>query len=162
MAMTPTYALAHMFFPNLLRVKGAQTIVGVIERKEKFFFDQLWGQAHIEHAPFLHAQTREPFLIGVVDLPPPKEMGEAFFVAIVGKRADPGFNKYFLLEHDYVLAKKADRTLITERDGNRHIKHTDGPVLTANKEVDAKAFIDAVVELLAPTQVTKPTERSWK
>ena len=39
MAMTPTFALAHVFLPNLVKLKGAATVIGVIERKEKFFFD---------------------------------------------------------------------------------------------------------------------------
>ena len=161
MAMTPTYALAHVFLPNLVKLKGAATIHGVIERKEKFFFDQVWNQAHVTHAPFLFADQRDVYKIGVVDLPAPKEMGEAFFAAVVAKNGDPGFNKFFLLEHDYVLATKSDRTLITEREGQKHSKHGDGPVLTGIKETDAKAFVDLLMEVVAPSRPSTPTERKW-
>ena len=155
MAMTPTFALAHVFLPNLVKLKGAATVVGVIERKEKFFFDQVWNQAHVEHAPFLLSATRDVYRIGVVDLPPPKDLGEAFFFAMVVSSKDTTYARVFTLEHDYVLAKKADRTLVCEREGTRHTKHFDGPVLTGNKDVDAMAFVDAFMELIIPTRVKR-------
>lgn len=146
---SPTHAIAHQFMPNLLRTKGAQTILGVVERKEKYFFDQVWNQAHVQHTAFLHLNTdREPIRIAVIDLPPPKEMGEAHFIAIVGRMDDANYKKYFLLEHDYSLATKSDRTLITERDGTRHIKHIEGPPMTGDKATDAEAFADALVPFL--------------
>lgn len=155
MAMTPTYALAHVFLPNLVKLKGAATVVGVIERKEKFFFDQVWNQAHVEHAPFLLSTTRDPYRIGVIDLPPPKDLGEAFFFAMVVSAKDTSYARVFTLEHDYVLSKKADRTLVCEREGTKHTKHFDGPVLTGNKDADAAAFIDAFMELIIPTRVKR-------
>ena len=161
MAMTPEYALAHVFLPNLFKLKGAATIVGVIGRKEKFFFDAVWGQAHIEHLVFVLAQDREPYRVGVIDLPPPKELGEAFFVGFVANKKDPSMGRYFTLEKDYVLKTKSDRTLVCEREGTKHTKHFDGPVLTGNKDTDAVAFIDAFMELLIPTKVTVKKDRQW-
>ncbi|MBA3452038.1 MAG: hypothetical protein H0T42_02945 [Deltaproteobacteria bacterium] len=161
MAMTPEYALVHVFLPNLVKLKGAATVIGVIERKEKFFFDPVWGQAHIEHVPFLLSQVREPYRIGVVDLPPPKELGEAFYVGLVANKKDPTMGRYFTLEKDYVLKTKSDRTLVCEREGAKHTKHFDGPVLTGNKDVDAAAFIEAFMELLIPTKVTHKKDRQW-
>ena len=161
MAMTPTYALAHVFLPNLVKLKGATTVVGVIERKEKFFFDPVWAQAHVEHTPYLHAQVREPYRIGVVSLPPPTDLGEAYFVGIVVNKQDPVLARYFTLEKDYVLAKKADRTLVCEREGQKHTKHFEGPVLTGNNDTDAAAFVDAFMELLVPTKVTHKKDRQW-
>lgn len=146
---SPTNAIAHVFMPNLLRTKGAQTILGVVERKEKFFFDPVWNQAQVTHDVTLHLNTeRDPIRIAVIDLPPPKEMGDAYFVAIVGHKTDHNYKKYFLLEYDYVLSTKSDRTMITERDGNRHVKHFEGPPITGDKAVDAEAFADALVPLL--------------
>jgi hypothetical protein len=160
MAMTPTYALAHVFLPNLVKLKGAATIVGVIERKEKFFFDQVWKQAHVEHAPFLLATTRvDPtgttYRIGVIDLPAPQDLGEAYFFAMVVSAKDASYARIFTIERDYVLAKRADRTLVCERVGSKHTKHFDGPVLTGNKDADAAAFVDAFMELVVPTRVKK-------
>ena len=165
MAMTPEYALAHVFLPNLFKLKGAATIVGVIERKEKFFFDAVWGQAHLEHLPFLYSTERDSptasYRIGVVDLPPPKELGEAFYVGIVANKKDPTMGRYFTLEKDYVLKTKSDRTLVCEREGQKHTKHFDGPVLTGNKDTDAVAFINGFMELLIPTKVTEKKDRQW-
>ena len=161
MAMSPTFAITTVFLPNLIKVKGMNTIIGVIERKEKFFFDTVWAQAHVTHAPHLTAQARDPFRFGVLDLPAPKEMGEAYFIALVIKDKDPSFTRYFTLEHDYVLATKANRTLVCERDGNRHTKHGEGPAITGDSEVDAGAFIDAILEVLAPTKAAAKTERQW-
>jgi len=143
--MTPAFALAHVFLPNLTKLKGAATIVGAIERKEKVFFDQVWAQAHVAHDARFVAVIREPYRIAVMALPEPKEMGEAFFVAWVVKKTDPGFARYFTLEHDYVLAKRANRTVLCERDGQKQTKHGDGPVVSGDFAVDAAAFVEAVL-----------------
>ena len=160
--MTPAYALVHTFLPNLVKLKGAATVIAAIERKEKTYFDSLWQQAHVTHDPFIAAMVRtdetasaipQTFRIGVITLPTPKEMGEAHMVGIVVKKNEPSFAKYYTLEHDYVLSKKADRTLVCERDGQRHIKHFDGPALTGTADADIKAFVDAFMEILIPTRV---------
>src|SRR5207253_704260 len=81
------------------------------------------------------------------DLPPPKDLGEAFMAGWVIKKADTTFARFFLLEHDYVLAKKANSTTLTEREGiltgtTKDSKHGQGSPITGNFEVDAVAFID--------------------
>ena len=109
MAMTPTFALAHVFLPNLVKLKGAATVIGVIERKEKFFFDAVWGQAHVEHMPFLYAEERDSptggasYRIGVLDLPAPTDLGEAYMVGLVANKKDPTFGRYFTLEKDTLV-----------------------------------------------------------
>ena len=162
MPQSPAFTIAHTFLPNLVKLKGAATVIIAIERKEKTFFDGVWQQAHITHNPHIAAFQRTDetasvlaasYRIGVITLPPPKEMGEAHMVGVVVKKSDPSFFKYYMLEHDYVLSKKADRTLVCERDGQRHIKHFDGPVLTGNIDTDATAFVDAFMEILIPKRV---------
>jgi hypothetical protein len=155
MAMTPSYALAHVFVPNLIKLKGAATVLSALERKEKSYLDQLWTQAYVTHDPQITTTTRDPYRIGVFSLPAPKELGEAHLVGLVVKQGDPGYSRYFTLEHDYVLAKKAERTLVCERDGQTHKKHGDGPALTGNHAADAAAFIDAFMELIVPTRAAR-------
>ena len=155
MAMTPAYALAHVFLPNLLKLKGHATVMSAIERRHLVFFDALWGQAQIDHHPYVASQTRDVYRTGVVTLPAPKEMGEAYMAGMVIKSTDPVFLRYFTLEHDFVLAKQASRTLLCERSGQKHSRIGDGPALTANTEADAKAFMDCFMELMIPTKVTK-------
>jgi len=153
--MTPTYALAHVFIPNLIKLKGAATVISALERKDMTHLDQLWSQAFVTHNPQFAAVLREPYRIGVFTLPPPKELGEAHMVGMVVKKGDPAFSRYFTLEHDHVLAKKADRTLLCERDGQTHKKHGDGPVLTGDWATDSVAWIDCFMELIVPTRVQR-------
>jgi hypothetical protein len=130
-------------------------VISALERKELTLLDQLWSQAFVTHNPKITALLREPYRIGVFDLPPPKELGEAYMVGMVVKKGDPTYSRYFTLERDYVLAKKLDRTLLCEREGQTHKKHGDGPVLTGTYETDAVAFIDTFMELIVPTRVVR-------
>jgi hypothetical protein len=160
MAMTPAYALAHVFLPNLLRLKGHATVMSALERRDLIYFDPLWAQAQVAHNPFVLTQHRESmsgdkFRIATMTLPVPTEMGEAHMAGIVVKANDPAFLRYFTLEHDFVLAKQASRTLLCERSGQKHSRIGDGPALTGNAEADAKAFMDCFMELMIPTKVTK-------
>jgi hypothetical protein len=155
MAMTPAYALAHVFLPNLIKLKGHATVVSAIERRDLIFFDPLWAQAHVAHNPYASSQARDPYRIATLSLPVPTEMGEAHMAGMVIKSNDPVFLRYFTLEHDYVLAKKANRTVLCEREGQKHTRRGDGPALTGDNEADAKAFIDCFMELIVPTKVTR-------
>jgi hypothetical protein len=155
MAMTPAYALAHVFLPNMIKLKGHSTVVSAMERKNLVFFDPLWAQAHVAHNPHITSQMRDPYRIATMSLPAPTEIGEAYLAGIVLKSSDPGFMRYFTLEHDYVLAKQSNRTVLADREGRKHTRHGDGPVLTGDPEADAKAFVDCFMELIVPTKVTK-------
>jgi hypothetical protein len=155
MAMTPAYALAHVFLPNLLKLKGHAAVVAAIERRDLVYFDPLWGQAHVTHNPHVTSETREPHRIVTITLPAPSEMGEAYMAGIVIKNSDAAFMRYFTLEHDFVLAKQSNRTLLCEREGQKHSKRGDGPVLTGNSGDDARAFVNCFMELIAPTKVTR-------
>jgi len=155
MAMTPNYALAHVFLPNLIKLKGHGTLVSAVERRDLVFLDQLWSQAHITHQPYLSYQYRDPYRIATISLPKPTEMGEAYMAGLVVKTTEPPFMRYFTLEHDFVLAKQANRTQLCEREGQKHSKRGDGPALTGNDEADAKAFVDCFMELIVPTKVTR-------
>lgn len=159
MGMTPAYALAHVFLPNLLKLKGHATVMSALERRDLVFFDPLWAQAHVAHNPFVFTQARESltdkFRVATVTLPPPSEMGEAHMAGFAIKANDPSFLRYFTLEHDFVLAKKANRTVLCERAGQKHTRIGDGPQLIGTNEVDAKAFMDCFMELMIPTKVTR-------
>jgi hypothetical protein len=155
MAMTPAYALAHVFLPNLVKLKGHAVVVNAIERKNLVFFDGLWAQAHLTHHPHVTAQMRDPYRVATISLPPPSELGEAYLAGLVIKPSDPAYMRYFTLEHDYVLAKQANRTVLAEREGQKHSRIGDGPVLTGDPEADARAFVECFMELIVPTRVTR-------
>lgn len=153
MAMTPAYTLAHVFYPNLVKLKGALTVMSSLERKDKIFFDPLWQQAMVTHNPSIRTERRDAFRIGVMTMPPPKEMGEAHMAGLVLEENKPTPPRYFTLEHDFVLKTNSSKTLLCERDGAKHIKHGDGPVLTGDVEQDMAAFIDAFMAIVAPKAV---------
>jgi len=155
MAMTSAYALAHVFLPNLIKLKGHATVVSAIERRDLIFFDPLWAQAHVAHNPYVSSQSRDPYRVATISLPTPTEIGEAHMAGIVIRSSDPTFLRYFTLEHDFVLARQANRTVLCEREGPKHTRRGDGPVLLGNREVDAKAFVECFMELIVPTKVTR-------
>ncbi len=165
MPATPVNTLAHTLLPNLVKLKGPTAFVMAVERKDKAFFAQTWQQAFITHDPKFFAATMAntdgtvTYRIGIVDLPDPKDMGDAYMVGSVVKKHDSAFGRLFLLEKDWVMKTKRDKTTVTEREGagasGQRTVRADGPVLSGTWEQDARAFADAFMELLIPTKVTR-------
>jgi hypothetical protein len=153
MPMTSSYALAHVFLPNLVKLKSGAAVIHAIERDDRSLLDGVWVQAHVTHKPVTKVVLRDPYRIAVISLPAPVELGEAFMVGIVVKKTDVQYCRYFTLEKDHVLAKKLDRTLICEREGQKHTKHREGPALTGNLDTDLDAFLAAFMEVVEPTTV---------
>jgi len=163
MPASPINTLAHTLIPNLVKLKGHTAFVFAAERKDKSFFEQSWKQAYVDHQPKFFYTTKSntdgtlEFRAGVIDLPAPKEMGDAYMIGAVVKRNDSAFGRLFLLEKDWVMKTKQDKTTVTEREGagasGKRSVHFDGPQITGNFETDAKAFVEAFMELMIPTKV---------
>jgi len=158
MPTSPAFALAHTFLPNTTKLKGPVTMMVALEKRDHAFLDAIWKQAFVDHKPQIYTVERDTYRIGVLDLPPPKDLGEAYFAGWVINKSDVTFARFFLLENDYVLAKKANRTVLTEREGiqsgtPRDVKHGDGSEVTGDFAVDAVAFVDCFMELIVPTKV---------
>jgi len=149
-------AIAHVVLPNLMRLKGASTLVGHIERRDLSPFTQVLSQTGVDHNPQAIAKEHNVWRIGVLSLPKPKEMGDAFMCAFVAKKNDAAITRYFTLEHDYVLKTKTERTLVCEREGNRTIKHGEGPPVTGDFIADASAFVTAVMQVVDPLPSHNP------
>jgi hypothetical protein len=147
--------IAHVVLPNLMKLKGASTLVSAMERRETALFEQVWQQTGVEHKAQVIAKEKDQggagvWRVGVLSLPKPNEMGEAYMCAFVAKKNDAAVTRYFTLEHDYVLATKSTRTIIGEKDGSRFTKHGEGPAISGDFQVDAAAFIDAVMKIISP------------
>ena len=137
--------IAHLVLPNLMKIKGASTLVGAMERRDVSPFSHVWEQTGVEHKPQCIAKEKDPWRYGVLSMPTPKEMGEAYMVAFMAKKNDAAVTAFFTLEYDYVLSTKTSRTVICEVDNNRSVtKHGEGPAVTGDFMTDASAFIDAV------------------
>ena len=137
--------IAHLILPNVMKLKTASTLVGALERRDGSAFAHVWQQTGIEHTPQCIAKEKDPWRYGVISMPKPSEMGEAYFVAFMAKKNDAAVTRYFTLEYDYSLATKTAKTVICEVDTNRSItKWGEGPPITGDFAADASAFIDAV------------------
>jgi hypothetical protein len=140
-----------------MKLKGASTLVSAMERRDVSAFAQVWSATGVEHTPQVIAKELDQgnvvWRIGVMSLPPPTEMGEAYMCAFVAKKNDAAVTRYFTLEYDYVLATKSTRTIIAERDGSRATKHGEGSAVSGDFMADASAFIAAILEIMSPTRV---------
>ena len=148
--------IAHVVLPNLMRIKGAATLVAAIERRDTAVFQQVWTQTGVAHAPQVIAKDRDPWRIGVMSLPKPEQMGEAHLCAFVCKKNEPAVARYFTLQHDYVLATKSTRTVLCEREGSATRKLGQGSPMTGDFQTDAAAFVDAMMAVLAPPEKVDP------
>jgi hypothetical protein len=150
--------IAHVVLPNLMKLKGAATLVSAMERRDVSAFAQVWSATGVEHTPQVIAKERDQgnavWRFGVMSLPKPTEMGEAYLCAFVAKKNDTSVTRYFTLEYDYVLATKSTRTIIAEREGQKTTKHGEGPAVTGDFQADASAFIDAILEMMSPSRVS--------
>jgi hypothetical protein len=142
--------IAHVVLPNLMRIKGVSTLIGAMERRDASPFAQVWEQTGVAHSPQVSAKERNGWRIGVMSLPTPTEMGEAYMCAFLSTKND-AVTRYFTLEYDYVLATSSAKTIVCEREGSRTVKHGDGPVLTGDFQDDATAFVDAIMAIVSPT-----------
>ena len=165
MPSSPINTLAHTLIPNLVKLKGHTAFVMAAERKDKSFFAPSWQQAYVTHEPKFFYTTKDntdgtvTYRIGIVDVPEPKEMGDVYLIGVVTKKNDSAFGRLFLLEKDWVMKTKQDKTTVVEREGagahGRRAVHFDGPKISGSFEADAKAFADSFMELILPTKVTK-------
>lgn len=140
--------IAHVVMPNVMKLKGASTLVGSLERGDTSPFAQVWQQTGVEHTPQAIAKEIGDWRVGVISLPKPSAMGDAYMCAFVAKKNEPTVARYFTLDYDYVLATKTEKTVLCDQEMGRMIKRGDGPAITGDFATDASAFIDAAVEYL--------------
>ena len=145
--------IAHIVLPNLMKLKGVGPIVTAMERRDVTMFQSVWDQCGVKHTPEVVAKEKSDWRIGVMSLPKPNEMGEAYLCGFVAKKNDVAITRYFTLEHDYVLATKSTRTQVCEREGQRTRKLNEGPAITGDFQADANAFIEAIMNVLEPKTI---------
>ena len=147
--------IAHAVLPNLMRIKSVATLLSACERRDPAVFQTVWTQTGIAHAPQLVAKDRDAWRVGVISMPKPENMGEAYLCAFVTKKNDPAIARYFTLDHDYVLATKSTRTMVCEREGSMMRKLREGPAVSGDFQTDAGAFVDAIMAVVEPTPARK-------
>jgi hypothetical protein len=148
--------IAHVILPNVMKLKGASTVVSAMERRDVSIFAHVWQQTGFDHTPQVLAKERnETWRIGVLSMPAPSAMSEAHMVAFVAKKNDAAITRYFTLEYDFVLATKATRTILCEVDRGKTTKHGEGTPITGDFATDAGAFIEAVMHIISPISIKK-------
>ena len=148
-ATMPTHleTIAHLILPNVMKLKGASTLIGAMERRDASPFAHIWQQTSIEHTPQVVAKEKDDNRIGIMTMPTPTSAGEAHMVAFVAKKNDAGAPRFFTLEYDFILAKQG-KTLLCEVEGKSITKRGDGPALSGDFQTDANAFVDAIIAKL--------------
>lgn len=141
--------IAHVVLPNVMKLKTVATLISAAERRDASAFAQVWQATGLTFAPQLMAKEKDDYRFGVMSLPTPTQMGEAYLCAFIAKKSDPSVTHYFTLEYEYVLAAKQAKTVVCGRDGARTVKYGDGPAITGDFQADATAFVDAILAVLA-------------
>ena len=148
--------IAHVILPNLMKLKGASVVVSAMERRDLSMFAPVWQQTGIAHTPQVLAKEKmESWRIGVLSMPTPTEMSEAYMVAFVAKKNDEAITRYFTLEYDYVNVTKSTRTILCEREGTKITKRGEGTPITGDFATDASAFIELVMSVISPISTKK-------
>ncbi|HUS33426.1 MAG TPA: hypothetical protein VMZ53_33220 [Kofleriaceae bacterium] len=147
--------IAHVVLPNLMKIKGASTLVGAMERRDVSAFAPVWEQTGVEHEPQCISKEKDPWRYGVLSLPTPTEMGEAYMCAFMAKKNDASVTAYFTLVYDYVLKTKTARTMICEVERGSTTKIGEGPPITGDFQTDASAFVDAVNQIVTRRSAPK-------
>src|SRR5437588_11183255 len=94
-------SIAHVILPNVMKLKGAATLVSGLERRDVTPFAHVWAATGVEHTPQVVAKDRGVWRIGVISMPKPTEMGEGRMTAFVAKQRDVGSAGCVTLERDF-------------------------------------------------------------
>lgn len=145
------YLAAHILMPRFIRDRGVANVLAAIERDDRDFFIPVWFEAGFRFDTLLIYTQQAEFSIGIIGMPKPREMTEAYLVAVVGKPADPTFCRYFLWEQSISVLDNAPRTVLGEWDDTRHRNHGDGPPFTGDLANDCAKFMVAVINACQQT-----------
>lgn len=137
-----------MIMPRFLAEKGATATLDAIEREDDDFFIPVWMTAGFRFSPILIHLDRGDLRIGLITMPMPREITEAWLAAVVGKRSDPAYLRYFLLEMSIHVMDQSPATVIGEWAGSTHRNHGGGPLTTSDLAADCAAFVARVEQII--------------
>lgn len=142
---SPRYLAAHLLMPRFLREQGAATVLDAIERGDADFFHPVWMNAGFGFATRPSYRAQGGLRVGVLTLPMPRDVTEAYLAAVVGKTAEPAYLRYFLWEKSESLFDDKPRTVISEWAGTEHRNYGQGPPFTGDLARDSEEFVARVV-----------------
>jgi hypothetical protein len=144
---SPRYIAEHLLLPRFVREKGASAVLEAIERGDADFFIPVWMEAGFRFNTRLMYRTQGGMRLGMLTLPMPREVTEAYFALVVGKAADPAYLRYFLWETSDPGSDDEPRTVISEWAGAVHRNYGSGPPFTRDLANDSAKFVARVAEL---------------
>ena len=145
---SPRYVAAHLLLPRFLREQGAPAVLDAIERGDADFFQPVGSMRASASRPG-RAIGRKGLRVGVLTLPMPREVTEAYLAAVVGKTPDPSYLRYFLWEKSESVFDDKPRTVISEWAGTEHRNFGQGPPFTGDLAKDSGEFVERAVALCA-------------
>jgi hypothetical protein len=151
---SPDYVFAHYALRqialsdplHLLAVAASPEAKPFFEHVLKLVADQCGRRASFDAASLkIHATRVNDYACAVIELPEPREVAEAFMVALVlpietsadkPPKIDEAQARYFTLEKGFALSNEP-RTVLAEWDAQRHSNYGDGPAPTVDEFVAA-------------------------
>ena len=146
---SPRYLAAHLLMPRFLREQGAPAVLDAIERGDADFFIPVWANAGFRFTTRPTYRPQGGLRLGVLTLPMPRDVTEAYLAIVVGRTADPAYLRYFLWEKSESVFDDKPRTAITEWAGTRHRNFGEGPPFTGDLARDSAEFVARVAGLCA-------------
>ena len=143
------YLAAHLLMPRFLREQGAPAVLDAIERGDADFFQPVWMNAGFRFTTRPSYRAHGGLRMGVLTLPMPRDVTEAYLAAVVGKTAEPAYLRYFLWEKSESLFDDKPHTVITEWAGTEHRNYGQGPPFTGDLTKDGGEFVARVAALCA-------------
>ena len=141
------YLAEHMLMPRFLREQGAHAVLDAIERGDADFFQPVWVNAGFRFTTRPSYRAHGGLRVGVLTLPMPREVTEAYLAAVIGKTADPAYLRYFLWEKSESLFDDKPHTVISEWAASGHLNYGQGPPFTGALAKDSEEFVARVVAL---------------
>jgi hypothetical protein len=146
---SPRYLAEHMLMPRFLREQGAPAVLDAIERGDADFFIPVWANAGFRFTTRPAYRPQGGLRVGVLTLPMPREVTEAYLAAVIGKTEDPAYLRYFLWEKSESLFDDKLHTVISEWAGTQHRNFGEGPPFTGDLARDSAEFVARVAALCA-------------
>jgi hypothetical protein len=146
---SPRYIAEHMLMPRFVRESGYPTVMAAIQRRDADFFIPVWMQAGFRFSATLLFTERDDWRVGVITLPQPRAITEAYFAAVVCRISDPSYGRYFLWETAESIFDQRQYTVIGEWKESSHGNFGEGPPFTGDLVNDHAAFVDKIIDICA-------------
>lgn len=148
---SPRYIAAHFLLPKLFEMRGASAFLAAIERSDAHWLDQVWGQAGFRFTPRYLVASHGPWRLGVITLPRPQAMTEAYLALVVGRLDDEGFGRLFLLEQSVDFVEGGGTkpaTVVGEWRDGKHFNYGTGPTPSGDLTADTWSFAERALRVL--------------